>query len=339
MRILKNHDATLLSTFRVPATVPCYAEYESAGELREILRSEECPHPFFHIGQGSNILFTGEFQGTLVRCTKEQISFEGGRVTASSAVSLDTLALESCKKGLWGLENLSGIPGTVGAAVAGNAGAYGAETKDRLVEITCFDAETDEVVTFAKADLEFGYRFSSFKTDSFKGRYCILEATFELSTEAAPNIGYGNLSSKLEGVELTPLAIRNAVNEIRESKLPDLQDWGCAGSFFKNPVISPEAFQALESQICSSAEFARKDIPHFEAPGGIKVPAAYLIEQAGLKGATSGAAFLWPKQPLVLSVDLKKNPKAEDVISLDAFIRRSVKEKFNINLEKEVIYL
>ena len=241
---IDNYDLSAQNTFRMGVSCACYIEYDSAADLGTI-DFDSLPKPILSIGEGSNLLFTKDFEGTVL-CSKIKYIkyFDVGADTVPLAVGAgvkwDDLVLKTCEDKLWGAENLSLIPGTVGAAAVQNIGAYGVEAKDIIAGVTCFDILKKEKTAFKTPECRYGYRESIFKTPEFKERYIITGVLFRLSREAAPKTEYGALKSVFEGAAPTdPMQVREAVIKIREAKLPSVEIVGSAGSFFKNPVVSP----------------------------------------------------------------------------------------------------
>lgn len=340
MHIDFNIDLAGYTTFGIHAKAACLAIYDNVDELKSLLENDILPRPFFHIGEGSNLLFTDDFSGTILKCNDRQASFiieSGGvvKVQASAGMSMDSLIVECCRKGLWGLENLSGIPGEVGASAVQNVGAYGVEASDVISEAEAFDTVQSEVVRFTNDEMRFGYRESLFKQAENKGRYIILSVTFDLKRDPNPRLGYAHLRSMFpeDTSDLTPMDVRDAIMSMRDSKLPSTALYGSAGSFFKNPVITSERFEGLMKDNESLS------IPHFiQHDGSVKIPAAWLIDQCGLKGAKIGGASVWQKQPLVI-VNSSGNATAEDVVSLENHIVSTVFKRFGITLSPEVEHI
>jgi len=331
-----NYDLSAHNTFGMKVSCACFVEYDSAKDLEEI-NFEELPRPFLHIGEGSNLLFTGDFPGTVFHSRIQYIKyFDVGSdfvpVAVGAGVKWDDFVAKSCLDGLWGAENLSSIPGEVGAAAVQNIGAYGAEVKDIIAGVTCWDLQNGEKVSFKTADCQYGYRDSIFKREEFKGRYIITGVLFRLSRKAAPNLSYAGLKTAFEaGLPQSSLEVRNMVHRIREEKLPDPDKIGSAGSFFKNPVLSALEFTKI------ALDYDK--VPHYILDGGfVKVPAAWMIEQCGFKGASQGGAAVYEKQPLVL-VNQSGNALPKDVIELEQRIIRGVWEKFGVELKPEVEHI
>lgn len=327
-----NYSLSAQNTFRMRVSCACYIEYDSIEDLKS-LDFDSLPRPLLSIGEASNILFTGDFKGTVLRSRINYIKYfdvgaDSVPLAVGAGVKWDELVEKCCKDKLWGLENLSLIPGTVGAAAVQNVGAYGVEAKDIIAGVTCFDIKTREKTAFKVQDCHYGYRDSIFKQEEYKGRYIITGVLFRLSRVPAPKIEYGALKSIFSEAPSEPMQVREAVINIRNSKLPAVEEIGSAGSFFKNPVVSP----ALFARICEGYE----SVPHYLLPGGfVKVPAAWLIEQSGMKGESVGGASVYEKQPLVI-VNRSGKAEAEDVLALENKIVEAVKEKFGVHLQPEV---
>ncbi len=333
---IDNFDLTAQNTFRMKVSCALYLEYDSAADLKEI-DFAGLPQPVISIGEGSNILFTKDFEGTILHSKINYIKyFDVGADTVPLAVGAgvkwDDLVLKTCQDGLWGMENLSLIPGTVGAAAVQNIGAYGVEVKDIIAGVTCFDMEKKEKTAFKVEECRYAYRDSIFKTEEFKSRYIVTGVLFRLSRKALPRIEYGALRSVFaEHSPEVPMQVREAVIRIREAKLPSPDKTGSAGSFFKNPIVSPAEF----ARICEGFE----SVPHYLMPGGfVKVPAAWLIEQCALKGKILGGAAVYEKQPLVI-VNNSGEATPEDILALEKHIIESVKDRFGVELHPEVEHI
>ena len=321
------------NTFGIPAHARVYVEYTSLEELRTLLQTYKGER-LLHIGSGSNLLFTKDFDGVVLhsricfaRALEEDA--EGVNIEVGAGIVMDDLIAQVADMGLYGLENLSHIPGEVGASAVQNVGAYGVEAKDVIREVHAVAVESGEECVFSNADCHFGYRDSIFKNE-WKGQYIITSVVFHLSKQPQPRLDYGNLRQALAGKEPTPMNIREAVIAIRKQKLPEPAELGSAGSFFKNPIISPEHFQTILQQ----EHKTEAEIPHFETADGIKIPAAWLIEQCGWKGKRQGGAQVYEKQPLVIVNT--GNATAQDIITLAADITESIAQRFQITLHPEV---
>lgn len=322
LNVKYNAEVGTLTTFRIPAKAKALVEWHTPDDLREALRLGA---PLKAMGGGSNLLFTGNFDGIILRrAGTPQVDTDGAIWTVDAHIALDNLCARTALADLRGLENLSGIPGTLGGALVQNAGAYGAETGDVLVSIEMMDLATGDILTVNRDWMEYSYRSSRLKRES--GRYMILRAKLRLLPGDFPaNLDYGNLRAVMGNQEPTPAAVREAVLGVRDSKLPNPAVVGSAGSFFRNPEVS--------------AVMLRPEMPRYDLGNGLfKVPAAWLIDHAGLKGASQGGASLWPSQPLVI-VNTCGTATAADVVALEQRIIATVKEKYGITLEPEVEHL
>ena len=336
-------DLTKMNTFGMKVKARCFIEYDSVADLVDI-EFEELARPVLHIGGGSNLLFTDDFKGTVLHSKIDFIEIldEGPEVLVSvgAGVIFDDFCAWAAKEGLWGVENLSHIPGEVGASAVQNIGAYGVEVKDVIRKVYCYDTVEEEFVHFDVEDCEYGYRDSIFKRPEIKGRYIVTHVVFALSREPQPRLDYGHIRDAVSaaGEHLTPSSVRKVIIRIRKEKLPEPSVMGSAGSFFKNPVISMEHFQRIEA--AAEAEHgADYKVPHYDLPNGtVKVPAAWMIEQCGWKGRRSGGAAVWEKQPLVI-VNYTGEAYPEEIIGLEKRIIVSVKSKFEVELHPEVEHI
>ena len=295
--------------------------------------STEYPQPFLFLGGGSNMLFTKDFPGTVVRlCTKgitiEKEDDDSVLVRAASGENWDGFVKYCVGKGWGGLENLSMIPGNVGTGPIQNIGAYGVEIKDVISDIEAIHLETLEKVVLSQDQCEFGYRDSIFKSRG-KGKYFILSVSFRLSKNSEQKLDYGTIREELERMNRsrpTNTDVREAVCNIRARKLPDPGQIGNAGSFFKNPVILKQQFDSLKEQFPGIISYLQDD--------GYKIAAAWLIEQCGWKGKRTGDAGVHENQSLVL-VNYG-NATGKEILDLANRIIESVDRKFGIRLEPEV---
>ena len=367
-------DLTKMNTFGMKVKARCFMEYDSVADLVDI-EFEELARPVLHIGGGSNLLFTDDFKGTVLHSKINFIEIlEDGSdvlVSVGSGVVFDDFCAWAAKEGLWGVENLSYIPGEVGASAVQNIGAYGVEVKDVIRTVYCYDTVEEEFVKFDVEECEYGYRDSVFKDPEVKGRYVVTHVVFALSRTPQPRLDYGHLRDAVMASSvslssdprpatsslthplagggmslpsdteeammsrLTPALIRRVIIKIRKEKLPEPSVMGSAGSFFKNPVISAEHFARIEA--AAMAELGQEcKVPHYDLPDGtVKVPAAWMIEQCGWKGRRSGGAAVYDKQPLVI-VNYTGDAYPEEIVGLERRIIASVKAKFNIDLHPEV---
>ena len=344
-------DLAKMKTFGMKVKARCFMEYDSVADLVDI-EFEELARPVLHIGGGSNLLFTDDFKGTILHSKinfieiLEEVHRDDPHdssvvlVSVGAGVVFDDFCAWAAKEGLWGVENLSYIPGEVGASAVQNIGAYGVEVKDVIHKVYCYDTVEEEFVSFGVEECEYGYRDSIFKNPEVKGRYIVTHVVFALSRTPQPRLEYGHLKAAVEsaGPELTPMSIRKVIIKIRKEKLPEPSVMGSAGSFFKNPVITAEHFARIEA--AAKAELgADYKVPHYDLPDGtVKVPAAWMIEQCGWKGRRSGGAAVYDKQPLVI-VNYTGDAYPEEIIGLERRIIASVKAKFDIDLHPEVEHI
>ena len=338
MTITQNKDLSALNTFRMGVTAAAYAEYNSVDELKEILQDPDLPGPMLPIGGGSNLLFTGDFPGTVLHsCIKGLIlkrDDSGIFVQVGAGENWDQFCLWAATEGLWGPENLSLIPGEVGAAAVQNIGAYGVEVKDIISGVEVLDTLDFSTGTIEVDECGYGYRESNFK-GAWKGRFIVTSVTFRLSDEYTPRLDYGHVKEAMKAAygdtPLTPLMIRDEIIRIRRTKLPDVEALGSAGSFFKNPYVSQEDYEDIAD--------IYPEVPHFPLPDGrVKIPAAWLIEKAGLKGYVKGNAAVYAKQPLVI-VNHTGKASPREILSLERKIIRTVKSRFGITLSPEVEHI
>ena len=344
-------DLTKMNTFGMKVKARCFMEYDSVADLVDI-EFEELARPVLHIGGGSNLLFTDDFKGTVLHSKIDFIEVldscdgaaEDGPVLVSvgAGVVFDDFCDWAAKEGLWGVENLSYIPGEVGAAAVQNIGAYGVEVKDVIHTVYCYDTVEEEFVSIPVEDCEYGYRDSVFKDPEIKGRYIVTHVVFALSREPQPKLDYGHLATAVAEAaaekEVTLALIRKVIIRIRKEKLPEPSVMGSAGSFFKNPVVSAEHFARIEAS-AKAEHGADYKVPHYDLPDGVvKVPAAWMIEQCGWKGRRSGGAAVYEKQPLVI-VNYTGEAYPEEIIGLERRIIESVKDKFGIELHPEVEHI
>ena len=299
-----------------------YIEIQAEEELLT-LDWNALPHPLLVLGGGSNLLFTGDFPGTVLHIALCHSERSEESVTLGAGTVFDEFCAWAAAEGLWGPENLSLIPGEVGASAVQNIGAYGVEAKDILADIRAYDRVEGRFVHIDPATCGYGYRTSKFKTE-WQGRYIITAVTYRLSKDPKPILDYGGVRKALPEGPLSPQVIRETIIGIRNQKLPDPAVTGSAGSFFCNPVVPEEVFRRIPG-----------DLPHYVVDGGIKVPAAWLIEQCGLKGAVNGGAQVYPRQPLVI-VNATGEAAPQDIIGLENRVIEAVKAKFGITLHPEV---
>ena len=329
MKDLNDYSLLKHNTFGMDVRAERFIEYVSEEELLSILPLLH-EHRFLHIGGGSNILFCGNYDGIILHSAIAGISVVAEdeasvSVKVGAGVQWDDFVSYAVEKGWSGAENLSLIPGEVGASAVQNIGAYGVEAKDLIENVETIDLTDGTRRVFLNAECVYGYRKSIFKNE-LKGRYAVTYVTYRLSKVFQPKIDYGNVREKLQGKELTPENVRNAVIDIRQSKLPDPEVIGNAGSFFMKPVVRLEKYEALKTE--------NPDMPHYIVDGGVKIPAGWLIEKCGWKGKSLGRAGVCPNQALVL-INLG-GATGSDIVALSNAVCQSVSEKFGISISPEV---
>ena len=320
------------NTFGMDVRADSLLDWATTDELKNALHDIE--RPVLMIGGGSNLLFMGDFKGTVLHSTITSIEIIGStddhvHVKVGAGVVWDDFVAWCTVNGFWGVENLSAIPGEVGASAVQNIGAYGVEAKDVIDTVQTISLADGSERDFCNRECNYAYRQSIFKNE-LKGQYAVAYVIFTLSKVPQPKLGYGALEQEVERRGGPTLAnIRQAVIAIRESKLPDPKVLGNAGSFFMNPVISEQEFNDIKSDY--------PDVPSYPAPGGIKVPAGWLIEKTGWKGRSLGPAAVYDKQALVLVN--KGGATGADIKRLADTIIADVKQKFGITLSTEVNYI
>jgi len=335
------------NTFRLPAAARLFAVVKSEEELLELLKmplarmadgvqagGEIAGLPIMVLGGGSNILLTQDFPGIVIKNEIEGIEVldedeKNATIKAMSGTVWHDLVLFAVSHGWGGIENLSLVPGSVGAAPMQNIGAYGVELKETFVELEAVDVATNVIKKFKKDECNFGYRDSIFKNEA-KGKYFILSITLKLSKQPTLRTNYGDVARVLSEKGITAPTLKDvsdAVISIRQAKLPDPKDIGNAGSFFKNPEVDNIFFSKLEKEF--------PGMPHYMMPSGlIKVPAAWLIEQCGWKGKRIGNTGTHTRQALVL-VNYG-DATGTEIKTLASDIIASVRDKFGITLIPEV---
>lgn len=329
-----NYNAPIPNTFGIKALCDVFIEPTSNAEILEALDiSKSCRNPWLITGEGSNLLFTGDFHGTVIHPITQGITAacqgNGVTVTAMAGVRWDDLVEHCVAHGWHGLENLSLIPGTVGASAVQNIGAYGVEAKDVIMQVGVVDVLSGKQTEIDTASCNYAYRSSNFKHE-WKGKYMVTHVTYRLSTVFEPHLDYGNIREMLaeKGIGQPSAAeVRNVIVEIRKNKLPDPQVEGNAGSFFLNPVIPVAQFETLRHEYPA--------MPFYPVDGQrMKIPAAWLIDQCGWKGKTMGPAGVHHKQALVLVN--KGGASGADIMALSDAIIHDVHQRFGIVIRPEV---
>lgn len=334
---LPDYDLTARNTFRMMVRCSLWLEFSAPEDLKT-LDFKALPQPVKVIGGGSNLLFTKDFPGTLLHSTIggiQVLSDRGGEVLVrvGSGVRFDDFCAWASSENLWGPENLSLIPGDVGAAAVQNIGAYGVEANDVVFRVNTYDLVTNDYASLENEKCAYGYRDSIFK--HLGGRYIITSVDFLLSREPRPKLDYGGVRKALPtGAELTPQLLRDTIIGIRRAKLPDPEEIGSAGSFFCNPVIDRDYFSRIV-EIARSENGAEYAVPHYEVGDRIKVPAAWMIDQCGFKGQRNGGAQVFPTQPLVI-INESGHASPDDVVGLECRIIETVRAKYGVTLHPEV---
>ncbi len=332
----ENFSLKPFNTFGVEAKAKYFVEVNTVEELIETLKhSHTQTLPLLFLGGGSNILFTKDFDGLAIQLNLKGISEEFLNenevlVTAKAGENWHEFVMFCLNKNYGGLENLSLIPGNVGTSPMQNIGAYGTEIKDHFVSCKILNLQTLEIETFDLEKCRFGYRDSIFKQEG-KNKYVILEVSFKLTTQNHTiKTEYGAIKSELENLGITNPTIQDvskAVINIRQSKLPDPKKIGNAGSFFKNPTIPLAQFEDIKLKF--------DNIQGYPNGNFVKVPAGWLIEQCGWKGRQIGNVASHQLQSLVI-INATGNASGKEIFDFSGLIIDSVKEKFGIELEREV---
>lgn len=330
INIICNASLRNYNTFGLDVRAAVFAEYDSIDGLREILANnivKRHSQRIWNIGMGSNLLFSGDFDGVVLHGKLNGITIlDCGLVKVAAGELWDDFVEWCVSHNLYGAENLSAIPGEVGAAVVQNIGAYGAELGDLVRYVEVLNTETLDIETIAQEDCKYGYRESIFKHEPFKQRYIVTGVVLKLNTTPIFNLEYGNIKYALEGKEISLRNVRDAIIDIRANKLPDWKILGNAGSFFKNPIISQEAFNTIKEKY--------PNVPSYKTDKMVKVPAGWLIENAGLKGFRHGGAQVYEKQCLILINT--GNATSLDIVELAQIVINKVKEVFGIEISPEV---
>lgn len=324
------------NTFGIDVSADKFVEYTSVKDLKHLFSGKDFQkNSCLHIGAGSNLLFVSDYHGIIlhsgikgmeiIRETNEEVYIRVG-----AGETWDNFVAYCVNNGWGGAENLSLIPGEVGASVVQNIGAYGAEVKDLVEQVEVVEISTTEEKSFTNAGCNFSYRQSIFKNE-WKNKCVVTYVTYKLSKRPVFKLEYGNIKEELAKYEQVNLyTIRRAIISIRENKLPDPKVEGSAGSFFMNPIISRTQFDFLRENY--------PEIPYYIVDRHlVKVPAGWLIDQCGWKGKTLGRAGVHSKQALVLVN--KGGATGDEILALSQAIRVSVREKFEIDIYPEVNFI
>lgn len=322
------------NTFGIDCSCNNLLEPTTMDELNAIVPRVRKSSAFLVIGAGSNLLLTKDYDGDVVHvCIKgmEIVKDEAdyGYIRCGAGETFDDVIPFAISHGFYGMENLSLIPGEVGASAVQNIGAYGREVKDFISDIEAIDLTTGEDVTIKNADCHYAYRYSRFK-DEWKQRYLIHHVTYKVPKTYTPSLEYGKIREELEKQGITTptaMQVRNVIIDIRNEKLPDPKVEGNAGSFFMNPIVDKQTFEALLKEYPT--------MPHYPVDADHeKLPAGWLIDQCGWKGKTMGKAGVHGKQALVLVN--KGGATGSEIVALCEAIQQDVKQKFGVTIKPEV---
>lgn len=334
--MIKQENYPLLShnTFGMDVTASCFLEYRSVGELRQWIADGCITAPYLHIGGGSNLLFTKNYEGILLHSCIDSIERVEETTTSvcvrvGAGVVWDDFVACCVERNWYGAENLSLIPGEVGASAVQNIGAYGVEVKDLITTVETINIRGEESL-YRVEDCGYAYRDSLFKRADMKEVF-VTYVTFRLSKKQQYKLDYGTIRQELENYpELTLANVRHAIIAIREAKLPDPRVMGNAGSFFMNPIVPRAKLEALQQEY--------PHIPFYELDADrVKIPAGWMIDQCGWKGKALGPAAVHDKQALVLVN--RGGATGADIIALSDAVRASVRAKFGIDIHPEVNFI
>ena len=340
----KFQDVSLLryNTFGIDVKAKSLLCYENEDELIDLVRNskEELCQPLLNIGEGSNLLFLKDYNGTILKSLIKSVTVleedeDNVHVRVGSGWIMDEFIVHSLQQGWYGLENLSEIPGQVGASAVQNIGAYGVEIGDRIDAVNCISLEDGTKRTFRQEKCCYSYRHSIFKTPEYRGRYAVTSVDYRLDKTFTPNIEYAGIRQVLlcDGVDIVGLSamhLRDTIINIRKNKLPDPKVQGNAGSFFMNPIVDNATFRRLNTKYTDMPGYVVDD-------NNMKIPAAWLIEQCGWKGAALGRAGVHLRQPLVL-VNLG-GASGNDIKLLSERIQQDVLGKFGVKITPEVNFI
>ena len=351
MKDIANYSLLSRNTFGMDVKAKRFVEYDNEEELKALIPT--LSGEVLHMGGGSNLLFKGDFEGTVLHSAIKgieelstdnrqqkspsawagQLSINEVLVRAGAGEVWDDFVAWAVERGYGGVENLSLIPGEVGASAVQNIGAYGVEAKDVIALVEAIDLSNGQKRVFGTEECNYAYRQSIFK-NALKGKYAITYVTYRLQKQPVLKLDYGNLRAVLgdngqqstDNRQVSIKDVRQAIIDIRNAKLPDPKVQGNAGSFFMNPVVSREKFLSIQKDY--------PQMPFYEVEGGVKIPAGWMIDQCGWKGKSLGRAGVHDKQALVL-VNLG-GATSDEIITLCNTICKDVKEKFGIDIHPEV---
>lgn len=337
MNIQENYSLLPHNTFGMDVKASAFIEYASIEELQEVLERYVCQaDKWLHIGGGSNLLFTEDYQGVILHSaikgyevmdeTEDEVF-----VRVGAGEIWDDFVAYAVSHEWYGAENMSLIPGEVGASAVQNIGAYGSEAKDLIVTVEAIEVATAQVRIFEQTDCKYAYRESIFKKE-LKGKYIVTQVVYRLKKKPVFSLEYGNVKAELEkaGGEITLSRVRDVIIRIREAKLPDPKVQGNAGSFFMNPIVPRAVYVSLQ--------VSYPDMPCYEIDAErVKIPAAWLIDRCGWKGKRLGNAGVHSRQALVL-VNCG-NATGKEIIALSQEIQKTVFDTFGVNIYPEVNFI
>ena len=348
MKDIRDYSLLAHNTFGIDAKCKRFLEYSSVEEAQQIVAGlTDADKPLLILGGGSNLLLTGDYEGTVLHSSIMGIEVLGnGELAAAehddallnpefvflrcgSGEVFDDVVAYAVEHGYHGAENLSIIPGEVGASAVQNIGAYGVEAKDIIYKVEAVEIATSRVVVFDNQDCQYSYRQSRFKHE-WKDKYLVTHVVYRLSRSFVPDLDYGNIRASLAAKHIenpTAQQLRDVIIEIRNAKLPDPKVQGNAGSFFMNPIVEKAKFEELAAQY--------PGMPHYTIDEEHeKIPAGWMIDQCGWKGKSLGRAGVHDKQALVLVN--RGGATGEEIVNLCETIRKDVKQKFGIDIHPEV---
>lgn len=347
MKDIRDYSLLAHNTFGIDAKCKRFLEYSSVEEAQQIVAGlTVADQPLLILGGGSNLLLTGGYEGTVIHSAIKGIEVLDNETLAAaegenlknpdfvflncgSGEVFDDVVAYAVEHGYHGAENLSIIPGEVGASAVQNIGAYGVEAKDIIYKVEAVEIATGKVVVFDNQDCQYSYRQSRFKHE-WKDKYLVTHVIYRLSKHFVPDLDYGNIRTSLtaKGIENpTAQQLRDVIIEIRNAKLPDPKVQGNAGSFFMNPIVEKAKYEELAAQY--------PGMPHYTIDTGHeKIPAGWMIDQCGWKGKSLGRAGVHDKQALVLVN--RGGATGQEIVSLCETIRKDVKQKFGIDIHPEV---
>ena len=347
MKDIRDYSLLAHNTFGIDAKCKRFLEYSSVEEAQQMVAGlTAADQPLLILGGGSNLLLTGDYEGTVIHSAIKGIEVLDNETLAAaegenlknpdfvflncgSGEVFDDVVAYAVEHGYHGAENLSIIPGEVGASAVQNIGAYGVEAKDIIYKVEAVEIATGKVVVFDNQDCQYSYRQSRFKHE-WKDKYLVTHVIYRLSKHFVPDLDYGNIRTSLtaKGIENpTAQQLRDVIIEIRNAKLPDPKVQGNAGSFFMNPIVEKAKYEELAALY--------PGMPHYTIDAGReKIPAGWMIDQCGWKGKSLGRAGVHDKQALVLVN--RGGATGQEIVNLCETIRKDVKQKFGIDIHPEV---